>query len=461
MIKIFDANDKDFSTAGEIIINPIKCIETKKKSLNGWHLEVELPIKYKNYIKKDKLCVIKSKSKINLQAFRISDNIQYTSRKITFNANHVMFDSKNYMLVDVRPQDKNGINVLNYINERTDKVSPFIFFSNIENINTAYFIRKNLLESLSIIEERWNGVFDADNWNISFLNSVGNDNGESIIYGKNCENFESYEDWSNVVTRLYPVGTNGILLPEKFIESDIQYEIPYTKTIDFTTDLVQEEQTEENLINELREKSKRYLNENKYPKVSYTLKSNINKNIEIGDIVHILHPLANILTEVLEYQYNNISEKIKNITFGNFTRDAKIKFDNVKNTITQIKNIVSKNEIAINKQTELISSLNKSGIVYIDDNEIMILDSVPKEEAKNIWKFGLAGIGFSSNGIEGPFETAITMDGQINAKFITTGIMSVDRIEGLAQVITEYSKKIASIEFNMASINNTVKLIRW
>ena len=48
MIKIFDANDKDFSTAGNIIINPTKCLEYKKKSLNGWYIEVEIPIKYKD-----------------------------------------------------------------------------------------------------------------------------------------------------------------------------------------------------------------------------------------------------------------------------------------------------------------------------------------------------------------------------------------------------------------------------
>ena len=35
-----------------------------------------------------------------------------------------------------------------------------------------------------------------------------------------------------------------------------------------------------------------------------------------------------------------------------------------------------------------------------------------------MWRFGLGGIGFSSNGYEGPFEVAITMDGQINADFI-------------------------------------------
>ena len=459
MIKIFDENDKDFSTAGNIVINPTKCLEYKKKSLNGWYIEVEIPIKYKEYIEKDKLCVIKTKSKLNPQAFRIGENIQYTNRKISFTADHVMFDAKDYFLVDVRPTNLNGINTLNYINQRTDNVSPFTMYSNVENVDTAYFIRKNLLEAWATIEERWNGVFDADNWNVSFLQNVGHDNGATIIYGKNMQSMEIYEDWSSVVTRLYPVGYDGLMIPEKYIESDIQYKKPYTKTLDFQTELEQEEQTEENLITELRTNAEAYLEENKYPKVSYTTTSDINDDMEIGDTIQVLHPLVTIKTEVLEYQYNIISKKIKSLIFGNFTRDVKAKFDNIKETINQIGQTVSNQEVVIQQQTDLINSLNKNGYVYIDDNEILILDQIPKENAQNVWRFGLGGIGFSSNGYEGPFELAITMDGQINADFITTGTMSVSRIEGLANQISEYNTQIANINLELGQIQQEVSNI--
>lgn len=457
MIKIFNSNDRDFSTAGNIIIEPTKCLEVKKKSLNGWYIEVEMPIKYKEYIEKDKLCVVSTKSKLNPQAFRIAEDIQYTNRKIKFTANHVMFDSKDYILVDVRPTSQNGINALNYINARTDNISPFKIFSNIENIDTAYFIRKNLLEAWTVIEERWGGVFDADNWDISFLQTIENDNGENIVYGKNMQSMDVYEDWSSVVTKIYPVGYDGIMLPEKCLESDIQYEKPYSRVIDFETDIDYEEQTEEKLITELRKKAQKYLEENKYPKISYTIVSNINERMDIGDIIHVLHPLVNIKTECLEYQYDIISKKVKSLTFGNYSRDVKTKFNNIKHTIDQINQAISRQEAVINNQTNLINLLNKNGYVYIDENEILILDKLPKEEAKNVWRFGLGGIGFSSNGYEGPFETAITMDGQINAKFITTGTMSVSRIEGLANIISEYERKIAEINLTLDGIKQSVE----
>ena len=459
MIKIFNATDTDFKTAGNIIINPLYCHEIKKKSLNGWYIEVEIPIKYKEYIEADKLCVVKTKSKLKPQAFRINDSITYTNRKIKFTAEHVMFDSRRYVLLDVRPTNLNGQNGLKYVNERTDKTSPFSIDSNVENVNTAYFIRKTLLESWQVFEERWGGVFEADNWDISFKQSIGKDNGETIVYGKNMQGFEIFEDWSNVCTKILPVGYDGLLLPEIYLESETQYEISYTKIVDFQTDLEAEEQTETNLLLELRNNASKYLEENCVPKVSYTVNSNVNNELEIGDTIKVLHPFVNIFTEVLEYEYDLISEKVKSLTFGNYTRDVKTKFNNIKNTIETIKQTVSKQEITIKEQTNLINSLNKNGCVYIDDNEILILDKLPKEQAKNVWRFGLGGIGFSSKGYEGPFETAFTMDGQINAKFITTGTMAVARIEGLANFITETSSSITKIELEQGRITSKVSSV--
>lgn len=97
--------------------------------------------------------------------------------------------------------------------------------------------------------------------------------------------------------------------------------------------------------------------------------------------------------------------------------------------------------------------------MYIDDNEILILDTLPKENAKNVWRFGLGGIGFSSNGYEGPFETAITMDGKINADFITTGTMAVDRIESLANFINSTNSSISKIELEQGKITSKVSSV--
>ena len=351
-----------------------------------------------------------------------------------------MFDSKDYFLEDVRPTNLNGLNALKYINERTDKTSPFtILSSDVETLDTCYFIRKNLFEAWEVIEERYGGVFDADNFDISFKTAIGVDRGEIIAYGKNLQNIKIFENWSNVCTKLYPVGKDGLLLESKYITSDIQYDKPYTKTVSFESELDEEEQTEENLLNELLVKATNYLQENKYPQVSYEITSDINQLVEIGDKIHVKHPLANILTEVLEYEFNGITKKVKKLVFGNYVRDVKTKFDSIKNSIEKVVNELSGQAKIINEQTDLINSLNKNGYVYIDDNEILILDELPKENAKNVWRFGLGGIGFSSTGYQGPFSIAMTADGKINADFISTGTLAASRVEGYNDLVLSVS----------------------
>lgn len=159
MIKVFDENDRDFSTNGNIVIEPIKCDETRKKSLNGWYIECEVDIKYKDYISNGKLIVIKSKSKIKPQAFRIRDGLKKENNKIKFTAKHVMYDSEDYHLLDVRPENKNGIEAMEYINERTDRTSPFNVYSNVSTIATAYYIRRSLFEAWQVMEQRWRWIF--------------------------------------------------------------------------------------------------------------------------------------------------------------------------------------------------------------------------------------------------------------------------------------------------------------
>ena len=61
--------------------------------------------------------------------------------------------------------------------------------------------------------------------------------------------------------------------------------------------------------------------------------------------------------------------------------------------------------------------------------ELLILDAPKIEDAVNIWRWNVGGLGFSKNGYNGPYETAITADGSIVANFITTGSLVANIIK--------------------------------
>lgn len=84
---------------------------------------------------------------------------------------------------------------------------------------------------------------------------------------------------------------------------------------------------------------------------------------------------------------------------------------------------------AVRQATELIRQGAINGHVVITEHEILIMDTDDTETAKNVWRWNAGGLGYSSNGYEGPFETAMTMDGTIVGKFIAANSVAADQID--------------------------------
>ena len=98
------------------------------------------------------------------------------------------------------------------------------------------------------------------------------------------------------------------------------------------------------------------------------------------------------------------------------------------------------------------------GYVYKTNNALYVMDTQDLETAKKLWKWGLGGFGYSANGKNGPFTTAITMDGQIVADFITAGTMSGERIQAgtiTADTLTQ-SLLLAGDRISIQSTNFTL-----
>lgn len=457
-MKIFTSTEKMFTTNGLGQINPLKCIEIKKKSLNGWFIEVEVPSKYNDLIINDYIVCVETKEK-GQQPFRIK-NPQRNDRVISFTANHVVFDSERYLLDDVRPTDQIGVNFLKYLGDRTDTKCPFTFNSNVSIRKTKYFIRKTLLEALEETEKLFDAVFDVDGFEINMKTTVSNMSDETLVYGKNIQGMKKYEDWSAVCTKILPEGPDGLLLPEKYISADVQYELPYTKTVKFDIPSKKDDdtdKTETEMISELRELGKAYLNECKYPLLNYTVTSDINQHLQIGSIIPVKHPFATIETEVQEYRYDIILKKVRSITYGNYERDVKKAFGNIKD---QISNIEKKNSNFLTeakkdvyylmnvagKNGSIVFRKNEKGVIY----EILAIDTSDIETAKTVMRFNNQGIAGSTTGINGEFNTAMMANGEIVADMIKVGTLMGIEIN-INDVFTV--DKTGKVKLNKGSIN--------
>ena len=444
MIKIFNATDKIYTSNGDIVI---QCTKAKiHKKLNGdFYIDIEAPLTYVDFLVSNNIVVAPTPQ--GEQAFRIG-SIDKTQNKIKFKAYHVFYDTKNYLIKDNRVENRDCNYALDYFNSNTDTTSPFNTLSDITGLNTLYCIRKSLYEAIQEILSLWGGYLVRDNWNIKIMSSIGQDNGIVIRYQKNLKEIQASYNWDNVCTKLLPVGKDGILLnaldetADIYIYSDFQYEIPYTKTVSFDQNINEEDYNSEQeykeaLLSDLRIQAENYLNKNYLPQVNYTLKANIEKVSDVGDIIEVIDERLNIdiLTNVISYEYDCILEQYTQLEFGNFTQTLNNLLSNISyqtNTLitnnNQVLQITLSREIQ-DAQDKIWNALGSSYVIYEGD-KILIVDTLPKEDATNVIMINNGGIAFSNSGINGTFTSAWTIDNVLNMEAINVINLTANLIKG-------------------------------
>lgn len=452
MIKVFGAGEKIFNSNGDKILNPLKAVITKEDN-GDYSLALETSINDKDYIEQGKIIVCDTPW--GKQGFRVY-NPQKKNNKITCTCKHLYFDADNYLIADNYVVDRNCNYALDWFNSNTEPASPFTTSSDIQELGTLRVVRKSLAEAIEEIINVWGGHLVRNNFEIEIRNTIGQDNGVVIRYGKNLQDITAKEDWSKVVTKLLPVGKDGLLLPELYITTSdidtsspyyqIEYEIPYCKTVSFNQEIEQgeeetDEQYQQELIEDLRTQAIAYITENCVPKISYTIKANVDRITDVGDLIEVIDDRflpsnQTIPTYVISLKYDCLQDRFTEVNFGTPTNKLKnliptITADATQSTTTTIMNDVNsqvKSSLA-EAYEQIWGALGSSYVIYESD-KILIIDALPKEEAQHCIMFNSAGISFSQNGINGDFVSAWTIDGTFNAQNINIINLVADIIKG-------------------------------
>ena len=483
MIKLFDTTDNLFNSNGDKVIQPTLAIVHKEDN-GAFTLEIEAPLSYVDDLVSNKILVANTPQ--GYQAFRIT-NVEKTRTKIRLTAYHVFYDSANYVIEDSYVVDKNCNYALDHLNNATDNPSPFTTSSDIGTIASYRCVRKSLYEAIQVVLERWGGHLVRDNFTIQVKNSIGADNGVVVRYGKNLKDISAQYDWNEVCTKILPVGYDGLKLPEVYLEGVNQYDIPYTKVVSFDQSEINEEDYatpedfENALIGDLRTKAQAYLELNSVPHVNYTLEANLERITDIGDIIEVIDEKLGIslITSLISFDYDCILEKYTQVQFGNF----KPTLDNFVSQISaNTQELINENNttIQVNLQTGLeeatsrIMGVMSNSYVIYDGDKILVVDSLPKENAVNVIRINSAGIGFSNTGINGTFNSAWLIDGTLDMQNINVINLTADLIKGgtlklgsnlneygTLEVYDENNRIIATIDKNgLTSTSTTGAYVR-
>ncbi len=472
MITLHNSRTKNFNNNGLGILKD--CISAKVcEVLNGeFNINITYPVGgylYPNLVEDN--IIVTDVGYGKRQAFRIK-NVNKRLDNIEVYATHIFYDLNDNLIEDIYPKGQTGETVINYILSHAQYEHNFIGYSNITKTSTARYIRKNLVESLigedsNSFINRWGGEIIRDNYTITMVNKRGVANGMQIRYAKNLTGIEFQIDRTTVGTRIMPKAFDGILLPEKYIDSpniDI-YPHPIIKIIEYSDLKLATESGEgfaskTELYQAMRERvQEEFKNEIDKPTITTTVNfvelANTKEyqeykeleKLNIGDYstVYVPHLNINVTQRVYKTIYDAILGKFVEFEMG-YVKS---------NYITQIiKSEANMNEVVlpsiveqaakesteqVNYQIEEQVNAALAGYVYKTKEALYVMDSSSLNGARKIYRWSKLGLTYSNNGMNGPYETVMSQEGEINADFIKSGTIDPKLIgAGInASLITE------------------------
>lgn len=298
----------------------------------------------------------------------------------------------------------------------------------------------------SILDVYGTGEYEFDMWTVKLHVHRGIDRGVEIRYGKNLTKLDQALDGSNVYNSVVPYWTNAdgdtVYSPTLVTRSG---ETPGRAIVlDLTPEFA-----EAPTVAQLQAKAQTIIDSS----TAYQIRDNIKvdyvalwqteeykdyanlQRIQLCDTVSIVYTKLGITAKAkcIKTVYDSLLERYTKLELGEpqVTLAQQIRDDVVGDMLGDIP---SKSFIqsAIDKATEMITG-GFGGYIkfnYLSDgtpSEMLIMNTPDESTATNIIRLNQNGIGFSTNG-GATYANAWTIDGNLNASFITTGVLNAARL---------------------------------
>lgn len=460
---LYPANTTDFTTFGiGSLTDTLSCEVTEER--NGlYECLLKYPVSGQHYDKIAKECIVKAKPNDTSapQAFRIYRITKPLKGIVSFYCQHISYDLANVPVMPFSTDSRSPTLLLNQILAGDKRFIGWTDYSESKefSVTAPKSVRACLGGTDGSMLSKWHGEFEWDNFTVKFHTHRGEKTAVVIEYGKNLTELEQDEDNSGVYTALLPYAVfkaegadaeTVITLPEQTLPI-ISSEMVRSKTLimDFTDKFESGSVITQEL---LRAKANDYIRDNPLGATIPTVKisfaplwkqpeySALLERVRLCDTVTIRHSALGVSLSamVIATQYDSLAERYMSITLGNEKSSMITTVSEVQTTVQKVETAVGHFpkliQSAVNSATSLITGQSGGYVVlHGDENgqpyELLILDKPSIDSAVNVWRWNVGGLGFSKNGYNGPYETAITADGQIVADFITSGSLVANIIK--------------------------------
>jgi len=472
-----------------LLVDSISCSVCEERN-GAYELELEYPLNgaYYDEIKTGRFIAVQPSDGATNQPFRIFKIHKPLKGIIKVTAQHISYDLKGIPVTPFKAND--CASALKGLIDHSLIKHPFTVWTDVTGEgkyiqNKLSNFRARLAgEQGSIISSFSRGMeLEFDNTTVKVWQNRGQDNGVSIRYGKNLIDLSQDENVENIY--------NGVLAywykeeNHELVSGNIKY-IANNKWVakdnililDASNDFDNKKPT----VEDLDKRAVQYIQRNKVgePKISIKVsfiqlwqteeyKDLVSlERVKMCDIVHVYFEKLGIKAsaKVVKTDYDVLKERYNSITIGNakstLGSEVQATAQNAVNEALKgsVKPIIkSMLDSAVEHATAKISGF--SGYITKINNaegkwsELVISDHSDYKQAHNVWRWTQGGLGFSSNGYQGPYNVAITSDGHINGAMITAGTINANMINIGNRTLTE---TLSKIENNTTNAVKEIKL---
>lgn len=467
---LFKADATDFSTFGiGALTEALSCIVTEERN-GGFECVLQYPSSGRLYneIIKDRIIKAKPNDTKAAQAFRIYKISLPINGTITVYAQHISYDLSGIGIMPFEKMATTPQLVMDYILQHATQAHNFSFQTDYSaakdfSVTKPKSIRACLGGEKGSVLSLWGGEYEWDNFDIKHHQGRGEHTDVVIEYGKNLTKFTHESEDSEVYTSVLPFafmendeeGETLITLPEITLPVEGS-ELLHTKTLflDLTESFEDGTFITENM---LRDKALSYIANHSLaaavPTITISFEplwqqpeyAAVLERLSLCDTVTIKHSVLGVKAKakVIKTVYDTLAEKYTSVSLGSAKGSL---LNSIEQSTTELEKVTEKANAAANRVPMLINSAirratdlisgQSGGYVVMHTNsdtgqpyELLIMDAPNIEDAVNIWRWNVNGLGFSNKGYNGPYETAITADGRIVADFISSGTLVANIIK--------------------------------
>lgn len=284
------------------------------------------------------------------------------------------------------------------------------------------------------ILDLWGGEYKFDNYDVYLYVERGLDRQVVIEYGKNLTELVADHNLTDVYSELLPYATYMDDSGSHTVTGDT---IPITSVLSRSKTLIKDFTFEfegEVTKAQLNAAAAAWLANNplgyETPSltVSFTPESVIPARIDLCDTVTIRYTAlgVDVKAKVVKTEYDSLLERYTRLTVGKPRANMADTVAALTDQARVTADYPSLWKSAIATATEMITG-NTGGNVVLHTGpdgkpyELLVMDNTDITIAQKIWRWTLGGLGYSTNGYDGPYELAITADGRINLDFLRTG----------------------------------------